>query len=187
MAKSPVRIEGMDGLEEAFAEISAAAMKGVLRRAVGLAAMPIAEAMSTMAPVHSGTLSESPKIEGDVQGGIAGRRAYADVMQAGGTKAEAQRALRAANKANPRQYRVSADIGPARYARHAHLVEFGTGPRYHKSGKFVGVMPPDPFVRPAWDAEGGATAQGRIATELRKELDKAITRARARAAKKAAQ
>ena len=37
-------------------------------------------------------------------------------------------------------------------APHAHLVEFGTGPRYHKGGKFVGIMPPDPFLRPAWDA-----------------------------------
>jgi HK97 gp10 family phage protein len=36
-------------------------------------------------------------------------------------------------------------------APHAHLVEYGTGERYHKSGKSVGVMPAKPFVRPAWD------------------------------------
>ena len=38
-------------------------------------------------------------------------------------------------------------------ARTAHLKEFGTGPRKHKSGKSTGAMPADPFLRPAW--EGG--------------------------------
>lgn len=185
MAK-PVKIEGLKDLEAAFAEISTAAMKGVLRRAVAKAAKPLAQAMSDFAPYASGHLSESMKIEGDVQGGMAGRRAYAQVMEAGGTRAEAQAALRAANKMNPRQYRVNVDIGPDKSAGHAHLVEFGTGPRYHKSGKFVGSMPPDPYVRPAWDTQGGAVAQGRIRTELTKELDKAVARARTKAAKKAA-
>lgn len=184
MARSSARVVGLKELEAAFGEISAAAMKGVLKRAVAKAAKPIAQAMSDFAPIDDGTLSESMKIEGDVQGGMAGKRAYADVMGAGGTREQAQAALRAANKANPRQYQVSVDIGPGKEAGHAHLVEFGTGPRYHKSGKFVGIMPPDPFVRPAWDTEGGTVAQGRIREELAKELDKAIARAKARAAKK---
>lgn len=34
----------------------------------------------------------------------------------------------------------------------AVLVEFGTGPRFHESGKFVGQMPAQPFIRPAFDA-----------------------------------
>ncbi|MDD4986689.1 MAG: HK97 gp10 family phage protein [Dehalococcoidales bacterium] len=37
-------------------------------------------------------------------------------------------------------------------APHAHLVEYGTAQRHHKSGKSVGSMPARPFVRPAWDA-----------------------------------
>lgn len=37
-------------------------------------------------------------------------------------------------------------------APQAHLVEFGTGPRYHESGKYVGEMPAQPFMRPAYDA-----------------------------------
>lgn len=33
-------------------------------------------------------------------------------------------------------------------APHAHLVEFGTGPRYHAgTGKYVGQMPANPFFR----------------------------------------
>ena len=32
------------------------------------------------------------------------------------------------------------------------LAEFGTGPRYHKkTRKFVGAMPAQPFLRPAWE------------------------------------
>lgn len=34
----------------------------------------------------------------------------------------------------------------------AHLVEFGTGPRYHKDGSYAGIMKAEPFMRPAWDA-----------------------------------
>ena len=177
-------VVGLKELEGAFAEISAAARKGVLRRAMAQAAKPIAQAMSDMAPVRSGALSKSPKIEGDVQGGIAGKRAYAEVMAGGGTRAEAQAALRAANKANPRQYQATVDIGPDKDVRHAHLVEFGTGPRFHDNGKPVGSMPPSPFVRPAWDTQGGAVAQGRIRGVLGQELAKSIARARARAAKK---
>ncbi len=37
---------------------------------------------------------------------------------------------------------VAGIVGPrARAAPHAHLVEYGTDPRYHKSGKSVGRMP----------------------------------------------
>jgi len=38
-----------------------------------------------------------------------------------------------------------------RKAPHGHLVEYGSVPRYHKSGKYVGIMPKKPFLRPAWD------------------------------------
>lgn len=185
MAKTtPVAILGLPELEAAFAEISRAAARGVLKRAVAKAAKPIAQSMSDFAPIDSGALSESPVIEGDIQGGIAGKRAFAEVLEAGGTRAQAQAALRAANAATAGQYRVTADIGPnKRRAPHAHLVEFGTGPRFHKSGKYVGVMPPDPFVRPAWDRDGGATATERIKAELSAELDKAVARAKARALK----
>ena len=34
----------------------------------------------------------------------------------------------------------------------AAIAEFGTGPRYHKkTRKFVGAMPAQPFLRPAWE------------------------------------
>jgi len=35
-------------------------------------------------------------------------------------------------------------------ARHGHLVEFGTGERFHKDGSPTGTMPAAPFLLPAW-------------------------------------
>ena len=40
-------------------------------------------------------------------------------------------------------------------APHAHIVEFGTGPRYHASGKYVGQMPANPFFRRSIDGARG--------------------------------
>lgn len=60
-------------------------------------------------------------------------------------------------------------------APHAHLVEFGTGPRYHKSGKYVGIMPPDPFLRPAWDANKDKVL-ATLSEAIKEEIAKAIGR-----------
>lgn len=69
-------------------------------------------------------------------------------------------------------------VGPTE--PHAHLVEFGTGPRYHKSGKYVGKMPPNPFMRKAWDAMKGEAFEI-LKTELSNELMKAAKRLKTRA------
>lgn len=66
---------------------------------------------------------------------------------------------------------------------HGHLVEFGSGPRYHKkTGKYVGIMPAKPFMRPAWD---GASAE--VLRIMREEiwtvLRSAVRRLRKRAEK----
>lgn len=67
-------------------------------------------------------------------------------------------------------------------APHAHLVEFGTGPRFHKSGKYVGIMPPDPFLRPAWDAHKDEVLAN-LSQAIKEEIAKAIGRRSARAVK----
>jgi HK97 gp10 family phage protein len=67
-------------------------------------------------------------------------------------------------------------------APHAHLVEFGTGPRYHANGKYVGIMPPDPFLRPAWDANKDEVL-ATLATAIRDEIEKALRRRVSRAIK----
>lgn len=63
----------------------------------------------------------------------------------------------------------------------AHLEEFGTGPRFHKSGKFTGAMPARPFMRPAWDSTK-AEVLARLGADLAREIEKAVGRkAKARA------
>jgi len=69
-------------------------------------------------------------------------------------------------------------VGPTE--PHAHLVEFGTGPRYHKSGKYVGKMPPNPFMRKAWDSMKDRAFEI-LKEELSNELMKAAKRLKTRA------
>ena len=81
---------------------------------------------------------------------------------------------------------VSMFVGPVdedgQGAPHAHLVEFGTGPRFHKSGKYVGAVMPEPFMRPAWDAASPALLED-LKREIWAEIEKTLARARARNAK----
>ena len=54
---------------------------------------------------------------------------------------------------------------------HAHLVEFGTGPRINKAGKSTGQMPATPFFRPALDSTREIQFQT-LARELKKRIEK---------------
>ena len=79
---------------------------------------------------------------------------------------------------------VSMYVGPTQedgsHAPHAHLIEFGTGPRFHQSGKFVGAVSPDPFMRPAWDMHRRQLPK-RLGELLWMEIEKSLARAAARA------
>lgn len=69
------------------------------------------------------------------------------------------------SKNQRRRFRKTGDVevyaGPTNpRGAHGHLVEFGTKARFQKStGKFVGVMPAQPFMRPAWDTLSGAVLE----------------------------
>ncbi|MDR7125503.1 HK97-gp10 family putative phage morphogenesis protein [Pseudotabrizicola sp. 4114] len=65
----------------------------------------------------------------------------------------------------------------------AHLFEFGTGPRFQKSGKFTGIMAPRPFMRAAWDGNNAEVLR-LLSTELGAEIEKAFARAARKAARK---
>lgn len=65
------------------------------------------------------------------------------------------------------------------FAPHAHLVEYGTGPRFHESGKYVGEAPAQPFMRPAFDATG-KTVIRRFARLLKPIIEQAARRVRGR-------
>lgn len=89
---------------------------------------------------------------------------------------------------SPRQKRlharrgdVSVHAGPS-YPKgaHGHLVEFGTGPRHTDDGKYVGVMPAQPYMRPAWD-NGKERVLEVMRTRIWGVLKKATARLRRRA------
>ncbi|MBO9437334.1 hypothetical protein J7354_01545 [Sulfitobacter sp. R18_2] len=64
----------------------------------------------------------------------------------------------------------------------AHLLEFGTGPRYQKSGKYVGSINPTPMLQPAWDANKHKMLEG-LGARLWDEIEKTVARRAKRAAK----
>lgn len=60
-------------------------------------------------------------------------------------------------------------------SRKAHLIEFGSGPRYHKTGKYVGQMPASPYLRPAFDAGAQPYLQG-LGRVIGEEIEKTAAR-----------
>ena len=54
---------------------------------------------------------------------------------------------------------------------HQHMVEFGTGPRQHASGKSVGTMPASGFFRKSID-EGRRQIVGTMQTHCRKPIER---------------
>lgn len=69
--------------------------------------------------------------------------------------------------------------GTNKRAPHGHLVALGTEDRTHKSGKSVGRMTPNPFVRTAVQASLGAVRE-----KMRTQAAKALERERLKALKK---
>lgn len=65
---------------------------------------------------------------------------------------------------------------------HAHLLEFGTGPRYQKNGRFTGSVAPGPMLQPAWDARKRSVLNG-LGERLWQEIAKTQARRAARAAR----
>ena len=153
MARQMVRIEGLRELEKALAELPKATGKNVLRRTLRKAAEPMVAAAQSKAPVDSGGLRDSIQI--------------------------ATRLSRRQARLHRKMFkddRASVEIFAGVSALpHAHLLEFGTGPRYHKSGKYVGQVAPHPFMRPAWDAHKRPMLDA-ISKELGEEIMKAAQR-----------
>ena len=64
----------------------------------------------------------------------------------------------------------------------AHLVEFGTGPRFQKSGRYTGSVAPQPMLQPAWDMHKSQILEG-LGKRLWDEIEKTMARRAKRAAK----
>lgn len=151
-----VKIEGLRDLEQALGEVSQAAGRGAMRRALIKAGGPLVDKAKALAPVDSGAL----------------RASFAISAKLGTRQARLQRGL-GLSKSEVRVYvGPSYDLGDG--GRHAHLVEFGT--RHHG---------PQPFMRPAWSQDKRAVLQ-RLQEAVWAELQKSIARAERKAARAAA-
>lgn len=158
----------------------------VTRRALKKAAEPMRERAALYAPIDDGDLSDGIKISTSATGEV-GRAAYAAAMrETGGDKVAAVAALRSARRAfkasNPPAILY---MGPIRKLFYAKFVEFGTNP--HKvGGRFKGAQhpgtTPEPFLRPAFDAEADATIS-RLAKLIWDEVEKNALRTARRRAK----
>ena len=165
-----VKLTGFSELESKLAELPGKVAKRATGKAMRAASKLVADEIRTLAPVASGGLAKSVKIQLRNRN-LTGLADYAAVLQAGGSINSARGALRGARSGgNSEGTRVLVRVMVT--APHAHLVELGTVPRFHKSGKSVGRMPMHPFVRPAWDGTNMA-ALSTIKTTLASEIARA--------------
>lgn len=156
----PIRfeLEGLKEVAESLNQFTDGVARNITSRSLAEAAEPMAKAARALAPKRSGELRESI---------------------AASTRAEIKGRLRNKNLR-------FAFVGPSyskfdkHYAPHAHLVEYGTGARYHKDGKYVGQAPAQPFMRPAFDQY-----KQEVVVRFRDILIVEVERAAARAARKA--
>lgn len=151
------RLEGAKELDQVLQGLKATTARGVTRRALKNSLELVAHTARALAPKDKGDLVAHIGVSSKL------------------TKRQA-RELRGQIAADTQVMYVGPEWAGA------HLVEFGTGPRYHKRGRFVGVMPPQPFMRPAWDHNRHAVLD-RLTEEIRAELDKTLARVAKRAAK----
>lgn len=169
-----VSLQGFDVLEQALAQLSNAAAKGVLQRAGKAALEPVAEEARKNARRNwrTGQLHNAIEIT-TKQANEVGRAAYAATMRSGGSRAQAVDAMRTARRTSGRA-NVEIYLGVTDKAPHAHLIEFGTV--HHR---------PFPFMRPAWDTHK-ADVLVDLKTAIADEIAKTVLRSQRRAANAAA-
>lgn len=149
-----IKTEGFAELDKALDELTKAAGKGVLRRSLKRAAEPTAKLAQSMAPVLTGRLQQSIIVGAKLNG----------------RQAKLHRRMFRDDRSS-----VELFVGPSYLkgggGRHGHLVEFGTV-----------KQSPQPFMRPAWDQDQKAMLD-RLGEQMAAEMEKAVTRARAKALK----
>lgn len=167
-------VSGVKELHKALEELGKkATQKAVLERSIKKAATPMLKRAKELAPVEDGDLVKSLVIQREVLSD-PGKSAYAAAMRGGATKDQAVAARRTAQREHGGQV-TQMVLGPQlglRKGSHAHLVEFGTE---HAA--------PQPFLRPAFDAEASKTVD-RIGAILSDEIQKTAKRVAKRTAKR---
>lgn len=175
-ARATVHVEGFDELERRLKALPEGLAKRGTMRAMRRAAGRMQEAVVSRAPIGpTGNLRKSIRIRAKSTN-LTGLAEYAAALKGGRSYRDAQQALRAARSGGGSLgTRITVSVETA--APHAHLVEFGTVERFHKSGKGTGAMPMDPFFRPAFDA----AASGCL-LDIERELKIEVLRMEARVA-----
>ncbi|WP_306150641.1 hypothetical protein [Roseovarius sp. MMSF_3281] len=153
-----MKFEGGRDIEKALAELAAGTAKGVGRRALKKELQPVASLANALWPGSDDKVFRvTSRIAGGQRGDSHARRGRSVINMFVGAP------------------------GGANGTPEAHLIEFGTGPRYTKNGSFRGSVAPQPMLQPAWDAYKGQMLDG-----LGERLWDEIQKTQARAAKKAA-
>lgn len=178
--KTRMSLEGADELEAALRELPFRVAKGVLRRSLAKAAVPMVEAGQRLAPKPF----------------LKARMAQSDRLGK-----NQRRVVGPQKRAKFGTYTVTTYVGQ-RPHQLAHLFEFGSSPRYTtgggdargskgqkalaagRGGGYRGTMPSTPFMRPAFDQTAPEVINnfGRI---LGHEIERAAVRLARRKAKKA--
>jgi HK97 gp10 family phage protein len=141
--KTVVSISGFRELDLALGQLPKSVAKATLVRVLKKAAEPVAEKARQMAPVRpgSGNLKRSISVSTKLKNAV-GKAEFSAALRAGLGVSAARTALRNARRAATGQTFAEIFVGPSTQAPHAHFLEFGTS----RHG-------PQPFMRPAWDAE----------------------------------
>lgn len=149
-----LKVTGLRDLERALAELPAGTAKGVVRRVLKKELAPTAQIADSFWP-----------------GGGGG--AYK-------ISSRITRSQRSDSTARRGRSVVNMFVGSTHPL--AHLIEFGTAPRQHKSGKSTGMASPLPMLQPAWDMRK-ADMLDRIGKQMWIEIEKTVARRAKRAAK----
>lgn len=158
------KLEGLRDVRKLLQELPPSVSKRAVRDAMIDAADVFADDAVSRVPVRDGRLRDSMV------------RTWRIVKeQARGSRKPGKEETRAF--VGPNYSRT--DAAKKGYAPHAHLVEWGTGPRYTKTGKYLGIADPQPFMRPAFDTQKDVYIKFVSASILFK-VEKALARFRKR-------
>lgn len=181
MSRTSVKLVGFAELDAKLAALPDRIAKGAAVRGMKKASAVIADDQRRL--VNPG-LRDSIVVKAKVRN-LTGLAEFGAVLGSGGSRSDARAALRGARRTRGSEgTRVTVTIGST--SPLARLFEFGTKPRFQKTtGRYTGVLPAAPFVRPSFDNNRDA-ALAAIKREIAVEIGKSTARIEKRAARLAA-
>jgi len=150
--KAEMRLEGARDLERALAELPRSTSKAVARRIMKKELKPVKDAAEAFWPGANEAFQISSRISRSQSG-----------------DSEAVRGPSIEN------------MFVGSFEPHAHLLEFGTGPRYTEKGAYRGSVSPEPMLQPAWDAHKRQVLTGlgeRMWEEIKKTVERRAQRSK---------